>query len=347
MKSLTHIFLITISFLALTGCSLKDSDERSHPLFKRAVKAQQSNEIKLAITYFNRYLSLKPDSSRTHLRLASLYDENLDKPLRAVYHYERFLEFSPNSPETDNVKKWKAAALRKYYYRTRQEFNDPEDVGILQNTLYLTEQKLKKRELEIKKIKSLQKKLILYARKIRNNEKILKTELSNLQKTHQQTLEEMEKLRTEFKEKSVPKEKEEKKEEKKKDIKNAETKVLEKKETKKTEVKAEVKVEEKPKVKPEEKKKEERKSLQVIPKAAVTVPADIIKKTVKTEVKSEIKPDIKIRFYTVKRGDSLSNISRQFYGSSKYYKLIFEANREILPSEKDLRPGQVLKIPQL
>lgn len=51
--------------------------------------------------------------------------------------------------------------------------------------------------------------------------------------------------------------------------------------------------------------------------------------------------------YKVKSGDSLSKISREVYGSSKYYKLIFEANKDILESEAKLSIGQELRIPKL
>lgn len=351
--------MIAVLFLGLTGCGLKSKDESSHPLFKRAVKAQNSNELGLAIGYFNRYLSLRPDSSRTHLRLAAIYDENLDQPLRAVYHYERFLEYSPNSPETGSVKKWKEAALRKYYFKIRQKFNDPEDVNMLQNTLFLSEQELKKNKFELKKIKSLQKKLIQYARQVRDNERILKAKLSSLQAAHKQTLEEMEKIRKELKEKAIIKEV--KKEDKKENIdKDKTTEKVDKKDEKKA-VKVEIKKEKKEVVKPEVKekgKKEEKsKPLAMIPKAVTTAPPFVIETTDKTEVKKEkteikvdrpeVEIDLDYRTYTVQKGDSLSNISRKFYGSSKYYKLIFEANRKIIPSEKALRPGQVLKIPRL
>ena len=51
------------------------------------------------------------------------------------------------------------------------------------------------------------------------------------------------------------------------------------------------------------------------------------------------------RTYTVQAGDTLSNISRQVYGSAGRWRDIFEANRDILPSQNALRPGQVLRIP--
>ena len=316
MKALIHIFIITILFSSISGCGLKSGDESSHPLFKRALKAQKNNEFKQAIKYFTRYLSLKPDSSKAHLRLASIYDENLDKPLHAVYHYERFLELTPRSSEANNVRKWHDAALKKFYYKTRLKYNDPEDVGSLQNNLFMTEQELKKCKIKLTKLEAIQKKLIQYARSTRDKAKVLKTKLSSLEAVHQKTLDEL-------KEKSAPEE--------------------EKKEEKKI-----VKAEPKPESKPEVKKEEKVKPVLVIPKATAAAPAFIIKKTDQEEnVKDKEEVSTKIRTYTVKKGDSLSSISRQFYGASKYYKLIFEVNQDTLPSEKKLRPGQVLKIPQL
>jgi LysM repeat protein len=51
------------------------------------------------------------------------------------------------------------------------------------------------------------------------------------------------------------------------------------------------------------------------------------------------------RTYTVQAGDTLSKISREQYGNSGRWRDIFEANRDQLPSQNALRPGQVLKIP--
>ena len=51
------------------------------------------------------------------------------------------------------------------------------------------------------------------------------------------------------------------------------------------------------------------------------------------------------RTYVVRRGDSLMKISKKFYGSMKYYKYIFEANKEIMKSPSSVRVGQTLVIP--
>jgi hypothetical protein len=49
--------------------------------------------------------------------------------------------------------------------------------------------------------------------------------------------------------------------------------------------------------------------------------------------------------YTVKPGDSLSKISKQFYGDANQYMKIFEANRDQLTDPNMIQPGQQLKIP--
>jgi nucleoid-associated protein YgaU len=50
--------------------------------------------------------------------------------------------------------------------------------------------------------------------------------------------------------------------------------------------------------------------------------------------------------YTVQKGDTLSKISKQYYGDANKYNRIFEANRDQLSDPDKIKPGQVLKIPQ-
>jgi len=52
------------------------------------------------------------------------------------------------------------------------------------------------------------------------------------------------------------------------------------------------------------------------------------------------------RHYTVKSGDTLSKISRQFYGDPNQYTKIFDANRSVLRDPNSINPGQELVIPE-
>jgi len=53
------------------------------------------------------------------------------------------------------------------------------------------------------------------------------------------------------------------------------------------------------------------------------------------------------QFYTVKSGDSLSKISKEFYGDPMKYTMIFEANKPMLSHPDKIYPGQTLRIPTL
>ena len=56
-------------------------------------------------------------------------------------------------------------------------------------------------------------------------------------------------------------------------------------------------------------------------------------------------PVTSMKTYTVKKGDTLSRISREFLGDANDYVRIFEANKDQLTDPDEIKPGQVLKIP--
>jgi nucleoid-associated protein YgaU len=49
--------------------------------------------------------------------------------------------------------------------------------------------------------------------------------------------------------------------------------------------------------------------------------------------------------YTVKAGDTLSQIAKDKLGSAAAYMEIFNANKDVLTDPDKIKPGQVLKIP--
>jgi nucleoid-associated protein YgaU len=51
------------------------------------------------------------------------------------------------------------------------------------------------------------------------------------------------------------------------------------------------------------------------------------------------------QMYTVEAGDTLSKISKQFYGEASLYMNIFEANRDQLTDPNKIQPGMQLRIP--
>jgi len=66
------------------------------------------------------------------------------------------------------------------------------------------------------------------------------------------------------------------------------------------------------------------------------------------EVESHIEVEEKApeaQFYTVKSGDSLSKIAKEFYGDAMKYPMIFDANKPMLSDPDKIYPGQTLRIP--
>ena len=49
--------------------------------------------------------------------------------------------------------------------------------------------------------------------------------------------------------------------------------------------------------------------------------------------------------YTVNKGDTLSKIAKEFYGSANRWHEIFDANRDTIKDPDLIQPGQVLALP--
>ena len=52
------------------------------------------------------------------------------------------------------------------------------------------------------------------------------------------------------------------------------------------------------------------------------------------------------QIYVVQSGDTLSKISKHYYGDGNKYMRIFEANRDLLKDPDKIYPGQKLRIPK-
>jgi nucleoid-associated protein YgaU len=92
--------------LALLGCSgagsLDERDERDPRLTKaRSLKSAQDYDG--AIAWYNKALERRPNLARAHLELGLIYDQQLNDDIRAIYHYERYLELRPEAEKKQIV----------------------------------------------------------------------------------------------------------------------------------------------------------------------------------------------------------------------------------------------------
>lgn len=70
-----------------------------------------------------------------------------------------------------------------------------------------------------------------------------------------------------------------------------------------------------------------------------------ITESITPEVAEPVAPAVNMEKYTVQRGDTLQKISMKFYGTTRKWNKIFEANKDKLKAPNRVYPGQVLDIP--
>ncbi len=54
----------------------------------------------------------------------------------------------------------------------------------------------------------------------------------------------------------------------------------------------------------------------------------------------------RVTYYSIKKGDTLYGIAKQFYGNGMKYKQLFEANREVIEDPDKIYPGQKIRVPE-
>jgi nucleoid-associated protein YgaU len=89
------------------GCSgdatSQDNWDERDPYLKRALARKNIDDIDGAIDLLDKALDRKPKLARAHLELGWLYDKHKQDYIRAIYHYERYLELRPDAKKKKMV----------------------------------------------------------------------------------------------------------------------------------------------------------------------------------------------------------------------------------------------------
>ena len=96
--------------------------ENENPIFAKGLTLKKSQNYAKAKDAFEEFLVVCPKSARAHMELAELYSAYLGDYVRAVYHYERYIEYGKLSDiDRKDVLKHIAGCKRKFYERYQQE----------------------------------------------------------------------------------------------------------------------------------------------------------------------------------------------------------------------------------
>ncbi|MBU1693927.1 MAG: LysM peptidoglycan-binding domain-containing protein [Verrucomicrobia bacterium] len=93
--------------IVVGGCSRSagslDRIEERDPWLRRARERKNQQDLDGAIELFNKALERKPNLARAHLEVGILYDSQKQDYLRALYHYQRYLELRPQTEKRSVV----------------------------------------------------------------------------------------------------------------------------------------------------------------------------------------------------------------------------------------------------
>lgn len=147
MKKMRFLFPVLVSAILcslLVSCS-KDytGKEKTHPVFVKAGSAQNSGDYAGAAKLYEEFLLVAPKSAETHMRLAAIYGDNLDVPVKAIYHYERVLELRPDDTvNNDNIRSFISVLNKKLYDQLKTQYNDAEKENAVKAELAKTQKLL-------------------------------------------------------------------------------------------------------------------------------------------------------------------------------------------------------------
>ena len=105
-----------------SACKDYVGKEKSHPFFVKAGACKSAGNYKEAAQYFEEFLNVCPRSPLVHYELASLYNDNLDDPIKAVYHYQKYLELDKHSSDAENVEKFIVTAKKKLFESLSKQY---------------------------------------------------------------------------------------------------------------------------------------------------------------------------------------------------------------------------------
>lgn len=107
-----HCFAVLLAALCLLSACTRniarvEEKEENHPRYREGKAKMQQLDFDGAIKVFESLLREQPGMVRPHLELGVLYDERKKDYVRAIYHYQTYLELRP---DTDK-RKWLEQAV--------------------------------------------------------------------------------------------------------------------------------------------------------------------------------------------------------------------------------------------
>jgi nucleoid-associated protein YgaU len=104
------LFLFITCALLLAGCgksgAQRDTADEKDNHVRKGLELVQQKDWDDAVKQFNAALEKKPELGRPDLELALIYHQQKKNYVRAIYHYERYLEKRPSTEKRALIREW-------------------------------------------------------------------------------------------------------------------------------------------------------------------------------------------------------------------------------------------------
>lgn len=113
------ILLVALMGALFTACERRDSlpfaSEVDEPHFRRGSQLLKAGRTQEALAAFLKVIEKRGgDAPESHLEVGLLYLQNVKDPIAAIYHFRKFLELRPNSPQADLVRQRVETATKEF-----------------------------------------------------------------------------------------------------------------------------------------------------------------------------------------------------------------------------------------
>ena len=116
VRLITSIFILALG-LWLVGCApggvevVSEVDEKQYQL-AQDYKSQGRTEE--ALSAFLRVTEARRVAPESHLEAGYIYLQTMKDPIRAIYHFDRYLQFKPQSPQAEQVEQLIETAEKEF-----------------------------------------------------------------------------------------------------------------------------------------------------------------------------------------------------------------------------------------
>jgi LysM repeat protein len=106
-----------LSLLIFSACKpsgveiVSETDEKQYQLAKQYQAEGRTEE---ALSAFLRVIDARRDAPESHFESGYIYLNAMKDPVRAIYHFDRYLQFKPNSPQASQVRQLIETAQKEF-----------------------------------------------------------------------------------------------------------------------------------------------------------------------------------------------------------------------------------------